>query len=256
MNIVLQSLRERYPEIERVIRFIQRNPQLGLVVVLFLGGLVAIATQIPAFAGSLFGAGAAMLGGWINEFNNRRSASEEKLRRQGEAHQFLAPELNRAIERALFIHGRAIPNFIAASAENGIKPNDLKEDFIPYWPVLYPNAPQFRDLSGDEAVALIAFYDSLNSLKEFVNDWWGRDGQLPVNIFLMILNYADVTLKFAVICIEKFQLERLYPPQYEAWGTVSSRIERSRASADEARVHHMARYAAKAANTTGTPTKV
>jgi hypothetical protein len=33
------------------------------------------------------------------------------------------------------------------------KPNDLKEDFIPYMPSLYPGAPQFRDLSGDDATS-------------------------------------------------------------------------------------------------------
>jgi hypothetical protein len=40
---------------------------------------------------ALFGAGAALLGAWITELNNRRSATEEKSRRQSEARQYLAP---------------------------------------------------------------------------------------------------------------------------------------------------------------------
>jgi len=35
------------------------------------------------------------------------------VRRQSEARRYLAPELHRTIERVLYIHGRAIPNFIS-----------------------------------------------------------------------------------------------------------------------------------------------
>lgn len=58
--------------------------------------------------------------------------------------------------------------------------------------------------------ALIAFYDSLHSLAEFVNGWWEREGQLPVNIFNVILHDADESLKLALVCVEKFELEPLY----------------------------------------------
>lgn len=210
-------------------------------------------TQISALAGALFGAGAAMLGAWITELNSRRTAMEEKSRRQIEARQYLAPELHRAIVRALYIHERAIPNFGAASTEHAIKPTDLKEDFIPSWPVLYPNAPQVHQLAGDEAVALIAFYDSLHSLAEFVNNWWEREGQLPVNIFNMILHNADDSLRLALVCIDKFSLETLYPPRYAAHGTLTSRIERSLSSAAKARELHIARFEAKAASKAGPP---
>jgi hypothetical protein len=247
MNDPQKSFRNRYPELDPAIRHIQRNPQMWLAVVLFSIGSVATALKISTLAGALFGAGAALLGAWITELNNRRSAVEEKSRRQSEARRYLAPELHRTIDRALYIHGRAIPNFTCASAESEVKPNDLKEDFLPYWPVLYPNAPQFRELSGDDAAALIAFYDSLHSLAGAVNDWWERDGQLPVNIFLSILHRADESLKFALVCVEKLELETLFPPPYESWGTISSRIERSISIAEEARKHHIARFEAKAA---------
>ena len=245
----------RHLDFRRAISHVQKNPQLGLAAVLFCVGLVALATQVAALAGALFGAGAALLGAWISELNNRRVATEERSRRQSEARQYLAPELHRAILRVLYIHERAIPNLISASAEHEIKPNDLQNDFIPSWPVLYPNAPQVHDLSGDEAVALIAFYDSLHSLAEFVNGWWEREGQLPVNIFNMILHSAGESLTLALVCVEKFRLEQLYPPQLEALGTISSRIERSLSAAAKAREQHIARFDAKAASKASPPSR-
>ncbi|MFZ0424302.1 MAG: hypothetical protein WAL80_15615 [Xanthobacteraceae bacterium] len=167
--------------------------------------------------------------------------------RQETARRYLSPELNRTIERVLYIHSRAIPNFICASAENNFKPNDLKEDFIPYRPTLYPSASEVRELPADDAAALSAFYDSLISLADFVNDWWGREGQLPVNIFNMIMHHAQRSLELALVCIEKFDLERQYPPKYEAHDTISSRIKRSMSSAADASKHHIARFEAKAA---------
>jgi hypothetical protein len=250
----ISRFRVRYlGKLRRAFSYVQKNPQLALAAVLVCFGLVALVTQIAALAGALFGASAALLGAWIAEFNNQRAAAEERSRRRSEARQYLAPELHRAILRALYIHERAIPNFICASAENEIKPNDLKEDFIPSWPVLYPNAPQVHELSGDEAMALIAFYDSLHSLAEFVNGWWAREGQLPANIFNMIMHNAGESLKLALVCVEKFELERLYPPRNEAVGTISSRIEQSFSFAAKALEQHIVRFEAKAANRAAPP---
>lgn len=239
------SFIHRYPELESVIRHIRRNPQLWLSGLLFAGGAAAAADKVATLAGALFAGGATLLGAWITEQNNRRSAAEERSQRQEEARQYLAPELQRTIERVLYIHERAIPNFISASAENEMKPNDLKEDFIPYWPALYPNTPKLQDLSGVDAAALGTFYDSLHFLDKFVSDWWEREGQLRVNFFNMVLHHADKSLGLALDCIEKFQLERLFPPPYESWGTLSSRIQRTRSFAADARQHHIKRSEAK-----------
>jgi hypothetical protein len=159
----------------------------------------------------------------------------------------LAPEFYRTIVRALYIHGKAVSNFIFASVEHDIKPNDLKSDFIPNWPVLYPNAPQFRDLPGDKAAALIAFYDSLRAQSETVEDWWEHEGQLLINIFIGIRVNAENSLNLALNCIQRFDLEEMFPPPYAAWGTLTSRIERPLASSAEAMKHHLARAEAKAA---------
>lgn len=228
--------------------FARKNPHMGLSVLLFIVGVGSLYASVPTLSGALFGAGASLLGAWVTELNNRRSHAEDKARREAEARRYLSPELNRIIERVLYIHSRAIPNFTTASVGNEVKPNDLREDFIPYMPVLYPNAPQFRDLSGDDATALITFYDSLYALEKFVNDWWGREGQLPVNIFNMIMKLATDSLELAGDCIERFELEKSFPPQYESWGTLSSRIERSKSIGAQSLASHIARFetAAKA----------
>ncbi len=238
----------RYAIVTRTFDYVRENPHMGLSVALFSMGSVATVLKISTLAGALFGAGAALLGAWITEIKNRRSASEEKSQRQSEARQYLAPELYRTIERALYIHQRATANFICASAESQIKPNDLKDGFIPYWPVLYPNAPQFRDLPGEKAAALITFYDSLHSLAKFVEDWWAREGQLPVNIFNVIMQNADKSLRLALVCMREFDLERMYPPQYASWGAFSSRIEQSLSFAEEGLKRHIERFEAKSAN--------
>ena len=184
----------------------------------------------------------------VNQVINNPAPSErpeEALRRQKEARRILAPELQRTIDRVLFIHQRALANFGAHSVNAKVLPNDTKQDFIPHWPRLYPTAPQVRDLADDDAAALTAYYDSLHVLNDEVEDWWERDGQLPVNLFNVFRDKASRSLKLALICIEKFDLETLIPPPYEAWGTISYRINQALKSEQQTLDAHLARAAAR-----------
>jgi hypothetical protein len=54
---------------------------VGLSAALFVAGAVFTALKVSTLAGALFGAGAAFLGSWITEINNRRTASEDKANR-------------------------------------------------------------------------------------------------------------------------------------------------------------------------------
>jgi hypothetical protein len=45
------------------------------------------------------------------------------------------------------------------------------ESFRPQRPILYPTAPQFRDLSEEDATALMNFYDSVQGVAEIVSAW-------------------------------------------------------------------------------------
>jgi len=231
-----------------VIAYVKDNPHLAVAVGLFGGGVGALAANVTSLAGSLFGAGGALLGAWVTELNKRRADAEDKARRARVAADVLAPELQRTIERVLYIHGRATANFGCESAMNDIKPNDEQIDFKPHQPALYPSAPEVRDLPGEKAIALIRYYDSLNELAQLVDDWWERKGQLAVNIFNSILHSSEKALRLGLVCIREFDLEDRFPPPYESWGKFTSRIERSLSSADETRKHHHARFEARQAD--------
>jgi hypothetical protein len=205
--------------------------------------------SLPTIQANFFGDNARLNVSSLDQSSNSAAANVAKAQstsRHSEARRFLAPELQRTIDRVLYIHSRATANFVSYSADTKVKPTDLKQDFIPHWPILYPNAPQVRDLAEEDAAALIAYYDSLHALNDDVNDWWGREGQLPVNLFNTFLHRVSKCLRLALICIEKFELETLIPPPYESWGTVSFRINQALKSEEQARNAHLARFEANA----------
>jgi hypothetical protein len=168
---------------QRALGYIKDNPHMVLSACLFCGGSASLRLDLTPLAGSLFGAGGALLGAWFTELNKRRADAVDKKNREANAVAALAPELQRTIERVRFILDRSVVNFACESAVDETKPNDLQTDFRPYLPTLYPNAPQVRDLPGAKALALIRYYDSLNEISQHVDDWWEREGQLAVNIF-------------------------------------------------------------------------
>ncbi|WP_028219514.1 hypothetical protein [Paraburkholderia oxyphila] len=109
-------------------------------------------------------------------------------------------------------------------------------------PVLYPNAPQFHDLTGDDAVALVSFYDSLHGIDRLVNDWYDRPTQQKDNIFNVILYNVDQGLQNAQICVTRFEIDALYPARKEVAGVPSKQIERALSQSDKARDLHIRRF--------------
>ncbi|MYN28922.1 hypothetical protein [Duganella levis] len=228
--------------INRIAAMGTRNPHITLSGCLFsAGGILLITNVVPTVAGALFGAAASLLGAGITEFNKKKADASDKVRREADARRYLAAELNRAVERMLFIHQRACANFICASTQSDM-PNDKQEDFIPHMPTLYPDSPQFRDLSGDDAIALIVFYDALQALERSVEDWWQREGQLPVNIFNAFLGLATDGLLHAKEALVRFELDRLYPPRYQAWKPLSERVESALMGSTRAMEAHLKRH--------------
>ena len=226
---------------KRVFVYLKENPHMLVSAGLFCAGGEALARNITPLAGSLFGAGGALLGAWITELNKRRTDAEDKIKRQVEAVDALAPELLRTIERVQYIVDRATANFIHEAVVSGFETKDQQADFRPYRPTLYPSAPQVRDLPGEKAIALIRFYDSLHELEKLVDDWWEREGLLAVNIFNSILHGAERSLRLGLVCIREFDLEARFPPPYESWGTLTSRIDRSLDNVAKARQAHLDR---------------
>lgn len=231
----------RFPKGRRVVVWLCDNPQLWLSVCLVVGAGIALHYEIPPLAGALAGAAATLFGTWITALNTRRAAAEDAMRKQNDAQKFLSPELFRLIGRALYIHERACVNFICEFMNHDVKPNDKKEDFRPYLPVMYPNAHQFGNLPAKHAYSLVIFYDSLTGLDRFVNDWWQREHQLPINIYNTILHSAHESLEFSLICIEDFNLESMFPPKYPAHSTLKARIVKSLENEAQARANQLAR---------------
>jgi hypothetical protein len=58
-----------------IVRYIKENPHMAVSVALFCGGGLALQRDVTSLAGSLFGAGGALLGAWITELTKRRSES-------------------------------------------------------------------------------------------------------------------------------------------------------------------------------------
>jgi len=220
------------------------SPHIVLSACLFgAGGILLLTNVVPTVAGALFGAAASLLGAGITEFNKKKADAADKLRRETDARRYFAAELNRAIERMLYIHQRASANFICASTKTEL-PGDKREDFLPHMPTLYPDAPQFRDLSGDDAMALIAFYDVLRAQERSVEDWWQREGQLPVNIFNLFMRLSKDSLILAKDALVRFDLDRLYPPRYQAWKPLSERIEWELSNSARIMEAHLKRHGA------------
>lgn len=205
--------------------FFRTNPHLGPSIFLFcLGVLFLSTTKYTAASGALFGAGASLLGAWISDFNSRKKDEASKQVKEVEAVSYLSPELIRTIKRLIYIQHRAIVNYSMNASENNnriklggslseghIEPvalGDQKEDFLPYLPLLYPQAPQLQHLSGKKAVTLVLYYDSLFELEMFVKDWWKREGQLASNIFNNISHQSEKSLKLASDCIIEFGIEQ------------------------------------------------
>lgn len=252
---------------DSILDFFRTNPHLGPSLFLFLLGIIFLLTmKLAAVSGALFGAGASLLGAWISDFNSRKKEIASKEQKERDSIKSLTPELLRTISRVLYIQERAIINYCINASENNkntelkmpIPPDihdlvnlgDRKEDFIPYLPLLYPNAPQVKYLNGEKAVKLIVYYDSLFELELFVKDWWRRTGQLPSNIFNQISHLSEKSLKLALECLVEFNIDKSNG-SFRQSGTLSEQIttalematetrERCYADFEKAKVKHKA----------------
>lgn len=232
---------ELKPDLRAFWELFRRNPQLALSGALFFAGILGLAFGVPAIAGAMFGAGATMLGGWITTNNTQRASAAQKVERETNAKRYLIPELLRLIDKVIHIHQRALANYSSAVGGHAL-PNDIQADFEPFMPVLYPTAPQFHDLTGDDAVSLVEFYDSLHALDTLVKQWYDRPDQLKTNIFNVILHAVDQSLEKARVCVERFNIDVLYPAKHESVGPTSQKIERALSQSGQAREGHIKRF--------------
>jgi hypothetical protein len=232
---------DRSPKIQSAWTFLRENPQLWLAGGLIVGAGMALYKCVPALAGALGGASATMLGTWLTAINTRRSAAEGTARRQDEARKFFAPELHRIVQRTVYIHKRTLVHYGEATIlffdPNASRPNpgDNPEDFVPHFPVLFPNTVQLSHLSGNHAYALALFYDSLTALENFRADWWDRENQQKINILNTMLHQLNECLRLSLECVDLFKLEEMFPKKYAAHPGISKDIQQTLVQEEQAR---------------------
>jgi len=229
-------------------KFPRENPQLWLAGGLIIGAGMALYEGVSALAGALGGASATMLGTWLTALNARKSAAEDAARRQEEARKFFAPELHRIIQRTSYIHKRTLVHYGEATAlffdPNASRPNpgDKPEDFVPHFPVLFPNSAQLSNLSGKHAYALALFYDSLTALENFRADWWDRENQTKIIILNMMLHQLNECLRLSLDCIELFKLEEMFPKKYATHPGLSRDIQQTLEQEEQARTRFIQKF--------------
>lgn len=241
------SMLDRNPETQSARKFLAENPQLWLTGVLIIGAVIALHENVPPLAGALAGASATMLGTWLTAINTRKSAAEDTLRRQDEARKFFAPELHRIIQRTVYIHKRTLVHYGEATFlyfdpnVSRPDPGDKPEDFVPYFPTLFPNTAQISYLSGNHACAISLFYDSLTALENFRTDWWDQENQLKVNILNVMLHQLNESLRHSLECISLFKLEEMFPKKYASHIGIIKDIQQTLEHEEQARARFIAK---------------
>lgn len=224
-----------------------RQPHLLAATVVFLLGLAAILSGFPTrlssttLAGALFGAAASFIGAWVSERNRAIAEQRAKARQMEMARNYFSPELARAIRRHVWILDRLVANFSMTSMDKLMPQTEPWEAFRPMRPVLFPSAPMFRELSDEDAVALIDFYDSLQGVAETIDGWTATAVPQEVNSWNMLMQSVCGGLRLAALAVERFCPDRQFDPILPASGTLIQRIAQATDGATRALQAHLER---------------
>ena len=229
------------------IGWFERQPQLASAAAVFLLGLLAIFTGLPTrlgsttLAGALFGAGASFIGAWVAERNRTTAEKNAEARRMEAARIYFRPELARIIGQQVWVLGRLVPNFSMASISKPMPQTEPWETFRPRRPVLYPAAPQFKDLSEADATALIDFYDAVHGVAETIDQWIETKTPQEVNTWNVLMQSVRDSLRLGAIAVERFCLDRELSPLLPASGTLLQNIARTSEAVQRALDAHLVR---------------
>lgn len=230
---------------------IKNIQNLLLAAIVFAVGFVAILTNFPTLqgsttlAGALFGSGAAFIGAWVAEKTRTAAEKIAEERRMATARIYFAPELARIVAQQIHSLGRLIPNFTMASVGKPMPRVETWETFKPQRPVLYPTAPQFRDLSETDATSLINFYDSVHGIAELVDRWIEAKTPQEVNSWNVLMQTVQNSLSLGEIAVRRFCPDRQLSPIMPASGTLIQNIERTGSIMRETLAAHLSRHRAK-----------
>jgi len=229
---------------------LKQSQNLLIAVIVFILGFLAILANYPTLegsatlAGALFGSGAAFIGAWVTERNRAVTEKIAEERRMTAARAYFAPELARIIAQQIHILGRLVPNFIMASVGKPMPQVETWEAFKPQQPILYPAAAQFRDLSAEDAISLINFYDSVHGISETLNKWIETMQPQEVNAWNGLMQTVQNNLSVGEIAVRRFCPDRQLSPIMPSSGTLIQNIERTASIMQQALDAHMSRHGA------------
>lgn len=158
------------------------------------------------------------------------------------AREYFTPEFARIAARQVHVLDRAIANFVTASAGRHPMLGDTWDSLRPSQPLLFPNAPEFRDLPPPDATPLIEFYDALRGIADMLEGWIAQRVPGDVNAWNVLMQKVQLNLRLAVRAAARFCPDRQYDPTMPAGGTLIDRAQRSIANADRSLRAHLARH--------------
>lgn len=164
------------------------------------------------------------------------------------ARNYFVPELSRIIAQQAEALERLTTNFSAASVKKpeqaGCQLLTLEQMVLMKPPLsrLYPNAPQFADLSPDDVVLLTEFYDSLEYISDTIDRWIIEKIPMDGNAFNVMMQTVQKNLETGEALITRFCPDRLLNSKYPAWGTLLARVRLLIGRAKDTLHRHLARH--------------
>jgi hypothetical protein len=154
---------------------------------------------------------------------------------------FFAPELARIFRRQIAILDRITVNFICASTTQPL-PGDSWASLKPSRPVLYPDAPQFRELPAADATLLVVFYDALQGITDTLDSYIGQWPTTDVNAWNSLMHQARSSLGLGEKVVKVFCADKPFNEASPASGTMLNQYQRAMSGAEKALNAHLARH--------------
>lgn len=177
-------------------------------------------------------------------YSNRPPEAEDQ--RTVAARRYFAPELARVIRQQIYILGRAVPNFVMTSVGKP-PPGDRWTTLRPAQPQLYPSAPEFANLSADDATLLNEFYNLVQEITDIVSGWIENEPPPPpVNAWNFLMQKVRHSLEVGKIAAQRFCPDRQFDATMPASGTLIARTDAAIASVKPVLDAHLARHATNA----------
>ena len=172
----------------------------------------------------------------LNEMNASPQAKTE-----APPYDYFGPELARIFRRQIAVLDRTTANFICASTKQPL-PGDSWASLKPAHPILYPDAPQFRDLPAPDATLLVEFYDLLQGITDTLHSYIDRWPTTDVNAWNGLTHQIRNSLVLGEKAVQVFCLDAPFNEASPASGSILNQYQRTMSGAEKAFKAHLSRH--------------